>query len=295
MTLLISSIQYKNFEIGEFTEQRERNFKETLEIINQFPWETQRENISISITNPSVTIQGKNGDYLKLALFYGGKFVLYYFDKDAKLYTKSFSILSDAYQYIGNYFDSPVFDKSGFKKENTLFQKNLKHFLKQDFRYELTPKSIRNYFLLNCGMNLVLGAGFIFLIFFRYEQLQALGVILMIGAIFFIGGGINLVVFFSHYLHARGKVLIMSKGNEMFFFGNKENPDRYKKADIIRITISKLKDRKHAITGFAVVTLELSSGKSIDIPNILLDHLVLEYKLPGIAKVEENRLYILKW
>ena len=69
MTNLVSKMQYKNFEAGEFIEEKERSFDETIELIGNFPWEAQREKIVIELTNPSVTMEGKNNDYLKLCKY----------------------------------------------------------------------------------------------------------------------------------------------------------------------------------------------------------------------------------
>ena len=66
MTRLISKVQYKNFEAGEFVEVCERTFNETTELIEKFPWTDQRDKIVIDLTNPSITIEGKNNDFLKL-------------------------------------------------------------------------------------------------------------------------------------------------------------------------------------------------------------------------------------
>ena len=147
MTRLTSKIQYKNFEIGEFIEEKERTFEEIMELIERFPWELQREKIVIDLTNPSVTIQGKNNDYLKIALFYNGKFVLRYFDQKQTLYTKSISEVTDSYKYIRDYIATSVFDTNDFKKENTLFQDNAKHFISQKFNYEVTPSSACKFLL----------------------------------------------------------------------------------------------------------------------------------------------------
>ena len=97
MPLLTFKIQYNTFEINEFVEERERTFEEVVELIEQFPWELQRDNIRIELTNLSITLHGKSGDYLKLALYYKGKFVLRYFDREGKLYSKGFYDLKESY------------------------------------------------------------------------------------------------------------------------------------------------------------------------------------------------------
>lgn len=41
MNLLISKIQHKNFEIGEFVQEKERSFEESINLIEHFPWEEE--------------------------------------------------------------------------------------------------------------------------------------------------------------------------------------------------------------------------------------------------------------
>ena len=289
MTRLTSKIQYKNFEIGEFIEEKERTFEEIMELIERFPWELQREKIVIDLTNPSVTIQGKNNDYLKIALFYNGKFVLRYFDQQQTLYTKSISEVTDSYKYIRDYIATSVFDTTDFKKENTLFQDNAKHFISQKFNYEVTPSSACKFLLSTSGINLIFTV--IVIAFFSFNhaiEISVLSASIVLLLIFFIGGGLNLILFFQYYLYTNGKILIMSKGNEIFYFGNKENPTKYNKTEITQFTISRIRNSKHTLSNFAVVKIELTNGFELEIPNILVDYLALESKLFEIAKIENS-------
>lgn len=117
MVRLTSKIQYKHFEIGESIEEKKRNYLEFLELIEKFPWSKQREKVIIDLTNPSITIEGENNDFLKLAVFFNEKYVLHYFNSDEVIYTKSFIKLSDTYKYIKNFFEPKTFEISDFKKE----------------------------------------------------------------------------------------------------------------------------------------------------------------------------------
>ncbi|MEO7311749.1 MAG: hypothetical protein ABIX01_15200 [Chitinophagaceae bacterium] len=154
MTTLISKIQYSTFEPGEFIEVRERNYDETIRLIENFTWESQRKKINVDLTNPSVTIEGTNHDFLKLALTFNGKFVVHYIKSDDTLYTKTFVHLKDSYSYLFSYF-SATFDTKDFKKENTLLQHNIKHFLSRSFRYEVNKRVAWNYLLSTSCINLL--------------------------------------------------------------------------------------------------------------------------------------------
>jgi hypothetical protein len=295
MELLTSKIQHRNFEIGEFVEEKQRSFEESIALIEHFPWEEERKKILISLTNPSITFQGKNNDYLKLALYYNGKFVLHYFDQNQTLYSKSFFEIKDSYTFIKDFFELPAFDYSAFRKENTLFQNNLKHFVSQDFCYEVTSTVIKRYLFSTSSINL--GFGIFFIIFFIVKSNfpnNPIAIAVLLLTIIIMGGGLNLILFFNYYSYARDKFLRMSKGNDIFYFGEKGNPAQYDKKEIIRFITSKVRSNKSPISGFAVVNIELKNGIDIQIPNLLLDDVALENKLDGIPSAIRNRFPLVK-
>jgi hypothetical protein len=290
MTKLVSKIQYKTFEAGEFIEEEERSFDETIKLIENFPWEAQREKIVIDLTNPSITIHGKNNDYLKLAVYFNGKFVLYYLDQKNTLFKKTFLRTQDAYPLIEEFFKSFYFSTGLLKKENTIFRNNLKHFPSQEFRYELTSDSIFRY--LRSTSSISFAFTFVMLLVFLLKpssQINLIGVLVIGFIIFFIGGGLNLVLFFNYYKYAKNLVLVMSKGNDAFLFGEKEQPQQYNKSDIIQVTVSKVNSSRHPVSSFVVLTLELKSSPSLEIPNLLIDEYALLNKLDGIPRVDKNK------
>jgi hypothetical protein len=77
MPEFISKIQYKTYEKGEFSDEKVRNVEETLSLIKEFPWNEQR-GVDVQPTGPSVTIQDEYVNYLKVGLYFNGKFCLYY-------------------------------------------------------------------------------------------------------------------------------------------------------------------------------------------------------------------------
>ena len=144
MKLLTSKIQHYNFEEGEFVEEKKRSYAEVIEIIEEFPWELEREFLVVDLTNPSVSISGLNFDYLKLSLYYNGKFVLHYFDRDDVLYSKSFFDIKDSHRYISEFFQDKL-TLSDFRKQNTWLQKNKPHFESADFVYTVTAERVKKY------------------------------------------------------------------------------------------------------------------------------------------------------
>lgn len=91
-------LQYKDYEEGEYISAMPRTAEATVQLINSYNWDEQRDHLAIGLTNPSVTIEGLDNDYLKLSPWYNGKFVLHYFDREHHLYTRSFDRLSEACQ-----------------------------------------------------------------------------------------------------------------------------------------------------------------------------------------------------
>jgi hypothetical protein len=291
MTTLVSKIQYKNFEPGEFVDVQERNFEETIRLIEEFPWDIQRDKIVIDLTNPSVTIEGKNGDFLKLAVFYNQKFVLLYLDNDQRLFSWSFNSLQDGYTCVKYFFEQPVFDTTKFKKETTWMQNNVKHFVTWDFRYELTSKSVRKYLLSTSGLNCFLAIAFLIFVVKRgHNAMDVLMLLVFPGIIFILLAGLPILLFFSYYNYVKNKILIMSKGNDIFYFGAYYSLVRYEKKDILNCTIMHSSGSRSLYKGFAVVKIEFKNGEILSIPNLLIPHQVLEDKLFQCPKVYKNKV-----
>ncbi len=294
MTKLISKIQYKNFEAGEFVEVQERNYDDTILLIEDFPWNQQRDKIVIDLTNPSITIEGQNNDFLKYALFFNQKYVIHYFNEAQVLFTKSFVDLKDGYEYVKNFFDQPIFDTTDFKKETTWLQYNLKHFVTQDFNYVLTKKSIRNYLLSTSGMNFAIGILFLILIIEGLNSINPIGVIALLSIMFLVGGGLHLILFFNYYNYVKDEILIMSKGNDTFYFGNINDPLKYDKKDILQYTTIKTHGMPDQFAGFAIIEIEFKNGTVLKIPNLLVNYTALEDKLFEYPRIDKNKFPYLR-
>lgn len=286
MKTLVTKIQYKNFEPGEFVDEQKRTYEETIRLIEEYPWNIQKEKFMGGLTNPSVTIEGCNDDYLKLAVFYNQKYVLLYLDNNQRIFSLSFKSLQEGYAYIKYFFEQPEFDLTGFKKESIWFEKNLKHFVTQDFRYELSKQSVKKYWVSQRGINILVPA--LFLIIFAVVLNNAI-VFLWPGIILIWGTVMPLRLFFIYYNYAKDKILIMSKANDIFYFGSFEDMIMYDKKDILKCTIVKTNGSKSIYKGYAVVKIEFKNGTILSIPNLLIDHRALEDKLFQCRQVRENK------
>ena len=137
---LFVKIQYHNFEPGEFVDNQKLSFEDTVPVIRSFPWEEERTKLKVSLTNPSITFQTDNNLFLKLALYYHKKFILYFYD-GMSLYTHSFFKLDDSFTLIEYFFIHADIDRSQYKLERARAKKLNIHFLSQDFVYSTANKS----------------------------------------------------------------------------------------------------------------------------------------------------------
>ncbi len=233
MNTLITKVQYNNFEPGEFVEEKERSYEETIGLIESFPWSAQWEKIVIDLTNPSVTIEGSGNDFLKLAVYFNHKFVLHYLDSRQHLFTKSFVHLEDTFSQIEDFF-SGSFNLEDFKMESNLMEKPLKHFVSRSFTYTIDFRRIKHF--LWSTSSIQFGFSLFFIILLIAEGFNGLGIaqsVFMLVLTFFVGGGVNLVLFINYYKYTKHNTLVISKGNDVFYYGSAESPKEYIKNDII--------------------------------------------------------------
>jgi len=276
---MVIKIQYNNFEAGEFVYNQLVNFENARSVILSFPWEEERRKLHVDLTNPSITFQTDNGLFLKLALFYNGKFILYYYD-GKHLFTHSFVNLEASFSFIEYFFIHQDIDRSQYKLEST-WLKNLKiNFISQDFFYTTANKTF--FQLMDNWTRGLLIFDFIFFVFFilKFETSTAA----ILGLLFFIlvAGGINLILHINHYINSKDQTLVLSKGSDSFLFGDCDAPIKYFKKDIQQITIEKNTARKCPWNDFTISNLELKNGEVLKISSILLHGYEIERKFPDI-------------
>ncbi|MES2275889.1 MAG: hypothetical protein V4592_07695 [Bacteroidota bacterium] len=246
--------------------------EETLQIIKNFPWDTQRGS-DIQLSGPGIVIAGENGDYLKVALYFNGKFSAYYLDGDNHLYEYHTPELTDECQKVKEFFEGNLnldgFDKHFFNIGNR------GHFNNGNFEYRInktsTPMYIALMAILLSGIVLVSIIAFIIpgtpiLIY----PLVIFNVLLWIWAFY---------AYIKLYIKSKDLVLIISKGNAIFQFGTDGNMKIYNKSDITQITSYGGMSRRS--TNLVVVDINFKNGDHIKFPAMLIDTLLLNNKLPG--------------
>ncbi len=285
MESLISKIQYDNFEAGEFVDIKERTYNEVIELIQNFPWNKQREHLVVSLTNPSITIEGNNNDYLKLALSYNQKYVLYYLSDDGTLYTKSFEQLESTFNYIEQFFEKTDFDTTGFKKTSSSFNEMIGHFRTDDFNYVMTNKNIQKLFF-KYFIAFIYGFGVLLLLYndshsiYLNDRVAFLKI--LVGGSAFLLIGFPILFFYNHYKHSKNKLLIVSKGNPIFYYGNIDAPIEYNKNDILQIFINNSRSSSES-----TFKIEFKNGQSIQISLLLLANFYVQVKFSDIPIIRK--------
>lgn len=295
MTAVISKLQHKEFETGEFIDEKVRSLNECQKIIEEFPWEKERENLKVGLTNPSITFQKGESNYLKLSTSYNQKFVLNYFNESQELFSKTYSTYIETLPIIKRYFNESTFDTIELRKENIWLKNVRQHFETQNFNYEVTFTSARKYLIKTSLISFSLTVALIMIpVFIKSRQLEYYDYIVFGLISFLIGGGLNIVLFLNHYSFAKGKLLILSRGNDNFYFGESENPTRYNKNEVLNYTTIRHHSNRSPISEFAILKIEMTNGDVIKIPSIFLDHYSWERKLYNCRRIERNRFPFLK-
>jgi hypothetical protein len=277
-------LQYKNYEEGEFSNSQFRTAEDTIGLIAAYPWVEQRDHLAIGLTNPSVTIEGPNDDFLKLSPYYNGKWVIHYFDAGSHLYTQSFSQLADTYPLITSFFGNKPFDLAGLKKETSWLQSNAGHFQTGNFLYVLKPTkflrpaSAAIYFIV-FGTLTAVSFGH----FFPWAGISAL-VFFLFFVLRIVALGIN------HYRAAKDKLLIISRGKDEFSFGPSGAPVKFNKKDIREMITYGMKGRG-GYSPFTRIEIRLVNGGSLDISCLLIQQTELAAKILDCPKSTVNKAF----
>ena len=80
----------------------------------------------------------------------------------------------------------------------------------------------------------------------------------------------------------------MSKGNDIFYYGDKNAPEKYNKKDILQFTTYKSRGSRSPISAFAVIKIEFEDGSEIKIPDIFVSYSALEHKLSGYKHIDKS-------
>jgi hypothetical protein len=294
---LITKVQYKNFEPGEFTDRHGRTYDETIALIEAFPWSQQRDHFAVGPTNPSVTIEGEYRHFLKLTLYYHDGFILYYLDDAGHLYTKSFPRYQDAYPYLQSFFADSTLDTTDLELQHFWLQGKSIHFLDQDFHYAINKPKVIFYISL-------IGIYALFLLVFTIGALirgitnnPALLIVAAFVAGILVLISITMRLLINHLRAVIGKELILSRGNNIFYYGKAGQPQQWDKKNIIAITDLGSSGSSKSNYG-KLVRIDIREAgsppapvRSIYIPSILIRDSTLLEKFPAIIPQYKTRMF----
>jgi hypothetical protein len=287
MPEFISKLQYKNYEKGEFSDEKSRSIEETLQLIKSFPWDEQR-GVDIQLTSPSVTIQDEYVNYLKVGLYFNGKFSIYYLDSDNHLYEYHADNLDDVYKVVSDFFNLTL-DLSPFEKHFFNIG-NQKHFVNGDFTYQVELWRVillSSFFIVFFVMFAVFA-----ILFARTDAPFVVKSIFILLATLFAS---LLVYIFKRYFMCSDQALEISKGNSVFSLEDNNNNKRtYNKTDIKEIVMYAPGGGRNP-NMFYVFEIYFKDGSVIKFSNMLISNITFQSKfshdLIGLGK--KNPLWML--
>lgn len=292
----LSKTQNNQCEKGEFLEEAVRSYEDTIGLINRFDWQKERKHLVVSLTNPSITIQDKHGNYLKIATYYNGKFVLYFLNNQNKLFTRAVSNISESYPYVQSFFeDSLAFNTIDFKNYFGWWQNFLPHFASNSFVYAYDRNSFIRYVIKTSGFSFLTSL-LVIIMMITFANVDTIIAASIFTLTFFatVGGGINIWMLIPYYRYTKKHILIMSRSNDIFYFGPTDSPlTKYDKKDIDFFKVIKQDYSKSPINSFVIVDIAIGGNKILSIPNSLVNEDVLINKLFQCKRIESNELPVL--
>jgi len=262
MQPLTSKVQYHNYEPGEFTLIKERSLEETIELIKSFPWQKEREHISIGFTNPSVCIENLD-NYLKIAPSYNGKYCLYLFTDSGKIFKKVIDTIDNGFDLIADFYGGKYIENEFNRLRNLWGVKE--HFVTNDFIYVVTNYRIKRFM----RQDMIMAGIFVIPFLFNPKDiLLCLLVFLFAGTIMF---GVNISLLLNYYRYSKNQYLRASRGHDHFLFGMVDNYKEYTKKEISTITYYKNTNGRCPWSRFTITKITLKSGEELKFCSLLCD------------------------
>lgn len=257
MPEFISKLQHNTYEKGEFSDEKSRNLEQTIELVTNFPWDKERTLTDIQLTGPSVTIQDEYVNYLKLGLYFNGKFCLYYLDRDNHLFEYHAPDIKTVGGIITDFFNDQL-DLTRFEK-NFFNIGNRPHFVTNYFEYRAKGWPL----ILQTLLLICVSVWFLKVELFLLNAVLAwfFELIVALIAVFFYA---ILLKIYIKTIRNRDNYLQISKGSDIFSFGYKSNEIKtYSKRDINGIVtfLSSSSRRNDIIEDFEIIFNDRSSIK----------------------------------
>ena len=275
MDQLLSKLQYKNYEPGEFIALEERSLVDVIQLIKSFPWEEQRHFTPVGPTCPSVTIEDTAGNYLKFGHHYFEKYCLYLLTSEGKLLKKVVPTLEDGIQIVTAFYNDENFI-DGFEHEFTLHPQ--RHFADKDFKSVIAYTGLLfSISLFSLAPLMLLGMGLLLLIAGNpantnkdVPMVFVEILCLTTDAVLFFFTVMAWRLFLNHYKFARNQFIIISKGQNEFVFGTEEHSETYLKDKIVLFKEYRNTQSRNPWSGLYFTEITFGDGKHIKISSLLM-------------------------
>lgn len=275
MEQLISKLQYKNDEKGEFTSEEARSLEDTIKLITDFPWAAERHITAVELTGGSVTIQDVDSNYLKVSYDRLDKFRLYVCMVKAKSFQYKMLEMDDVQKIVKSFFEGQ-YVVDGYTPEYRHLPKA--HFITIDFICEVTPKRILWFMLMPIITTIVFSTLFLLILMKSFT----LPLTLFFAALWMFICGSNWILFANYYYYSKDLFLRISQGHETFLYGTKDNYRKYDKSDIDNIVLYRVDNRLWM--NFQIYVVKFKNGEQIVINSLLSSNCIYKFSCNPINK-----------
>jgi hypothetical protein len=286
MSQFTVKLQYKTCEKGEFFDEHPRTLNETLGLIKDFPWDTQR-GVDVQLSGPGIVIKGPDGDYFKIALYFNGKFSAYYLDAGNNLYEHHTANLDDDCSKVKEFFEG-ILNLDDFEK-HLINIGSRAHFTTQTFEYRVNPitEYLRFGAIFIC-LVLYIGMGLTMLFLKDIPALFA-PFVFALGTLFITMEVLMLKIYFR----SKNMVIKIAKATDNFEFTDCNGLETYSKKSITEINMYGRLSGKSRQT-LTLIELFFNDGRTIIFPGMLIDPIDFMTKLPEGIKInylEQNTIF----
>jgi hypothetical protein len=279
----ISKLQYKNYEKGEFSDEKVRGLTETIQLIKNFPW-TEQRGVDVQLTGPSVTIQNEYAEYLKLGLFFNGKFCLYYYDRNDHLFELHEPTLDAACDIVTDFFNGCLNEGTFDRHFFNIGSKS--HFENGLFEYQVNKLWMTIYMVLAFSFACLF---FVFLVaFFYIKDMPEPFVILPLSIELLCWP--TFIFMIRMYLKTKDMFLYISSGKADFQFWHDGILNDYNKEDVVQLNTYGQTSRSSRI--FNLMELVFKDGTTLIVPGILIDPLTFALKFPSLTVNYKDGYYL---
>jgi hypothetical protein len=229
----------------------------------------------VQLTCPSVTIQNEDIEYLKVGIYFSGKYAVYFLDRDHHLYELHLADLDDVLAEVKAFFEDAT-DLHKFDK-HMLSVGNLAHFENKYFEYRPATTSVILKIAFLMVVTLAQGWAGLFILFDSNGPSLFGLFFLLLTAVYVTGAWFYILAFRK----SEGLYLELSAGRTTFKFGLEDSPANYDKTKIQSINIFGQAGSKSG--DLRVYEIMFKDGSAIQIPGLMIDMFNFVSKFPGMT------------